>query len=407
MKNSPWLAEFHRQWVRARGRSLCPPSRGFSRPWQDLLDAAGLHSAAERAQAQSEAEALAKQGHFTLKRHRYRTHNVESVTVPPGEESWLISLFGGSSAQEIRSQALAVVRRHQESRHPRWPESWLQLCDTILSAFAIGKNCLPFLWNDPAELDLLLTTLQGLTAREWPPQTMIRDASTALGLASKYLEKRRASLESALSVLFAEYTSIESLGIQDAQSHATVHGQLTLYFDDGTVQTFDNLHGEIAISVTDLKRATRAMTAARRILSIENAKTTFRQAIAANRDGETLLVATSHPNAATARLLEILPLELDHHHFGDTDVSGYSILRSLRARSPRPVRAFLMNWRDSESSSRLSEHDRRILPALIADPAMEDCRDWLQEMDDAGRKGNFEQESRGPAVLNDWPFWLQ
>lgn len=407
MKNPTWLAEFHRQWVKVRGQSLCPPSRGFFRVWQDLLDAAGLHSAAERDHAQSEAEALAKQGHLTLKRHRYRTHNIESVTVPSGEESWLINLFGGISAQEIHSRALAVVRRHREGHHPRWPESWLQLCDTILSAFDHGKNHHPFLWNDPSELDLLLTTLQGLTAREWPPQTMVRDASTALGLNSKYLEKKRASLESALSVLFAEYTSIESLGVQGAQSHATLHGQLALYFNDGTVQNFDNLHGEIAISVTDLKRATRATTAAHRILSIENAKTTFRQAIAANRDGETLLLATSYPNTATARLLEILPLELDHYHFGDTDASGYSILRSLRARSPRFVQAFLMNWRDSEKSSRLSEHDRRILPSLIADPAMEDCRNWLREMDDAGRKGNFEQESRGSTAINKWPFWLQ
>ncbi len=407
MKPTAWLAELYRQWHEARGRKLRPASRAFSRNWEDLLDAAGLRSAAERSHALSEAENLEKQGRLTLKRHHYRRHIIEDVIVPIESEPWLISLFSGDSAQELRDRSLTIVRQSQDSLHPRWPESWSRLCDDIIAAFVANKNLKPFFWDRPEALRELLHILYDLTAREWPARTLLRDASTALGLASKLLEQKRSSLESALSILFQEATTFEMLGILGSQSRAIVHGLLQLHFDDGTTQDFRSLRGDFAISLTDLQRATSATTGAAQILSIENAKTTFRQASEANVRGDTLLIATSYPTAATARLLELLPAELPHYHFGDTDVSGYAILRSLRELGPRPVQAFLMSWRTAQDSPPLSEHDRRILPSLITSPLMEDCRNDLHAMAQAGCKGHYEQESRGPASLQGWPFWTQ
>ncbi len=397
--------EFHREWHKARGTRLQSASRAFSRGWEDLLDAANLRTAADRSHALREAEAHEKQGHLRLRRHRYRRHLVEAIDLPPASEPWLIGLFEGTSAHDLRCEALSFVTKVEAEGHPRWPESWQTLCRRIHEAFAEGRNLAPFFWRNPTELRRLLATLRALTVREWPVGTLMRDASTALGLASKELEKRQRALESALSLLFAEDCTLESLGLAGSQSRVTVHGRLSLHFADGSGQHFENLRGEFSISLPDLQRAVVARTSADRILTIENVKTTFRQTAAANLPGDTLLVATSYPNAATRRLLELLPADLPHHHFGDTDASGYAILRSLRGIGRRQVARFQMDWRDEENSAPLSEHDKRLLPSLQHSPELADCRPSLHAMEAAGRKGRFEQEALGPPTLPRWPFW--
>lgn len=405
MKPALWLVEFRRQWHKSRGHRIQPASRAFALAWKDLLEAAGLFSAAEQKNAEAEALALEKQGHLALKRHRYRQYIIESVSLPLGAEPWLIALFGARSAGDLRAQSLAIIQDSQSTRHPRWPESWRLLCDVLTAAFEAEKNLRPFFWKDPSELESLLRVLHGLTAREWPPHTLIRDASAALGCESKFLEQKQGVLESALSILFQEATTLEALGILGSQSRAAVHGLLTLHFEDGSTQDYHNLRGDFTIALTDLERAIRATTPAKQILSIENSKTTFQQAASANTQGDTLLLATSYPNKATIRLLSLLPSDMPHHHFGDTDASGYAILRSLRQIGVRPVQAFLMAWRNSHDSPPLTEHDLRILPALIASPLLADCQPCLIAMANAGRKGQFEQESLGAPSLAGWPFW--
>jgi len=402
---SPWLIELHRQWHGARGNKLSAGARPFSRKWEDLLDDAGLKSAAERNAARAEAETLGKEGHLVLRHHKYRKHILESISLPPASEPWLLSLVDEKSARDQQSQAVSLVLQSQADGHSRWPESWRRLCDRVLSAFEKGQNLPPFFWSKPDEFSLLLATLHGLTAREWPPNTLIRDASAALGLPSKLLEKKQPALESGLGVLFDEETSLESLGLAGSQSQVTIHGRLSLHFADGSIQHFDHLRAAFSISLSDLQRSVRVSTDAGQILSIENAKTTFRQAVAANVQGGTLLIATSYPNAATRRLLEVLPAALPHHHFGDTDVSGYAILCSLRGLGIRRVEAFQMNWSDKEDSGPLSEHDRRILPFLKKSPLMEDCLPYLATMERLNRKGDYEQEALGMPQLPHWPFW--
>ena len=405
MSASPWLIELHRQWHGARGKKLSAGGRAFSRKWEDLLDDAGLKSAAERNAARAEAETLGKEGHLVLRHHKYRKHILESISVPPASEPWLLSLVDAKSAYDLQSQSIALVLESRSGGHTRWPESWQSLCDRVLSAFESGQNLPPFFWSKPEELGSILTTLHGLTAREWPTNTLIRDASVALGFSSKFLEKKQPALVSGLAVLFGEETSLESLGLTGTQSQVTIHGRLSLHFADGSIQHFEHLRAAFSLSLSDLQRSIRVSTDAGQILSIENAKTTFRQAVAANVRGDTLLLATSYPNAATKRFLEILPTELHHHHFGDTDVSGYAILCSLRELGIRRVEAFQMNWSDKEDSGPLSEHDRRILPYLKKSPLMEDCLPYLATMERLNRKGDYEQEALGMPQLTHWPFW--
>ena len=405
MKVPAWLAEFYRQWYEARGKKLEPRKRSFSRRWETLLDDAGLRSAAERSNAVAEADALRAGGHLELGRHRYRRYLIESVALPASSEPWLLALFGKTSAQELCGRAMAVVTRCKDMGHRRWPESWQTMNEKILAAFEKGGNRAPFFWNDPVELEHLLSILHKLTEREWPEGILIREVSRDLGLGSKGLGERQRPLESALRLLFEEKTGLESLGILCAQSRVTIHGPLSLHFEDGKIQRFEHLRGDITISFSDLQRCVQATTSAGRVLTIENSKTPFPRAVAANRQGDTLLVATSFPNSATRRLLNLLPFSLPHYHFGDTDASGYAILKSLREIGVRPVERFLMNWRDYPESPPLSEYDLRILESLKRSPLMEDCLPFLLEMERAGRKGFFEQENEGSPIFDHWPFW--
>jgi len=399
-----WLREFHRQWKEIRGSDLRSKRRPFSRKWEDLLDAAGLHSAAERTAAAGEALALRSEGRILVRHHKYRPHILESVSLQEGAGDWLSACFGDEPAPRLLARSLGIVR-DARAPHPRHPDVWDAFCGRILAAFDDGRNLPPFRWNDPPGLSILLRGARELTSREWAPGTPVREASSAIGFDSKFLENHAPAIESALAALFGAPCPLESLGIVGGESRVLLHGPLRLLFTGETVQDFDGLRGSYSLSLTDLVRATSAETRAERILSIENAKTTFLRAAARNGNGSTLLVATSYPSRAVRRLLGMLPASLPHFHFGDTDVPGFAILRSLRRASARPVRAFLMRWHDDPASPLLSGHDLGLLSGLLDDPLMADCERDLRVMLSAGRKGRFEQEALGPPTITGWPFW--
>ena len=106
-------------------------------------------------------------------------------------------------------------------------------------------------------------------------------------------------------------------------------------------------------------------------------------------------------------LLQKLRADLPRYHFGDTDTSGWDILRRLREITPLPVHPIHMRWRPSSIATPLTLRDLQILDRLMADPLMADCHTALQAMRDSGTKGDFEQESLGPPNLADWPFYAQ
>ncbi|MGV3664426.1 MAG: hypothetical protein ACO1TE_29910 [Prosthecobacter sp.] len=119
----------------------------------------------------------------------------------------------------------------------------------------------------------------------------------------------------------------------------------------------------------------------------------------------TLIVATSFPTQAVKLLLQKLPPDLPRHHFGDTDASGWDILRRLREIAGSPVQPLHMAWRPSASSASLTQRDGQIIGRLLADPLMADCHEVLRAMLDSGVKGDFEQETLGPPRLGEWPFY--
>ncbi len=402
-KHPAWLVELHRRWMDTRGGHIAPFQRPFWYDWDELLDKAGLCSSEDQKAAEREARRMPE---LLLVPRKRNPRYIDKIKVPVESEPWLHGLFGTVSGADALQQTLNVVRRHAATGHPLLPEMWPSLCATLEAEFCVPHVCGPFPWRKALRVESLLTLLLQLTSREWPEGTLIRDASTRLGHDSKLLESEQSSLEGALALLFGRETPLEALNIQTSNSVLHYSGPLTLHFAQGSPHVSDTLRFESTLSVDDLARATRITTTAERLLTVENRKTTFRQLARADAGRTTLIVGTSFPTPAVRRLLEKLPPQLPHHHFGDTDPSGWDILRDLREVCPaRAVHPFHMHWRMEAGSKSLTSSERKTLQRLLADPRMADCHAELQAMLSAGVKGGYEQEALGAPPANEWPFY--
>ncbi|MFN0076737.1 MAG: Wadjet anti-phage system protein JetD domain-containing protein [Prosthecobacter sp.] len=395
-----WLQTLHEKWLNSRKRRVTPAMRSRPLDWEDLLDAADLKTAEERQAAVREAEKIPQ-----LKLHRLkgRPHIVLKIEVPLEFETWLHAQFGSQTGAEAQQAALAVVERYTAKTHPLLPEAWNALLSRLKAEFALLHAVEPFRWREANRVEELLKLLLDLTAREWPEGTLIRDASTQIGQRSKYLEEKQAFIERALELLFGRETPLEALGIQTSNSVLHYCGPLMLHFADHTKPL--DLRFESTLSVAELERATHITTTAERLLTVENRKTTFLQLARADAQRTTLIVATSFPTQAVRLMLQKLPQGFPHHHFGDTDPSGWDILRKLREVSDRGVHSFEMTWRPKSDAAPLTQRDQQILTRLLTDPRMADCREELIALGEAGTKGDFEQESLGRPTLDGWPFY--
>ena len=403
MNPPPWLAELHRRWQAARGKRTTAAARAFGIGWIELLESAGIRSAEDQQTAQREVESLEKEGRLVLKRHKFRRYLIERVTLPAASEAWLHGTFGSLDPTVLKNQAMDVILR-ASGEPTRWPWEWKKLLQKLYEAFGSDRNVRPFSWQRPEQLRLLLQILRQLSAGEWTG-VPIRSASVAMGLDSKALERHRRSLEAGLSLMFGSATPLESLGLVTSDSMVRIHGPLLLVFDDGRQQAIDSLGAPYSLSLADLQRAHEIRTTADRILTVENSKTTFRQLAAADPEGGTLIVASSFPTSAVWELLAKLPPELPHHHFGDTDPSGWLILKKIREASPRPVLPFRMKWRPGRTWQPLTPRDDLLLADLLQTPEMADCHGEIAPMVATKERGEFEQESLGPPDLKGWPFY--
>lgn len=395
-----WLDQLHKDWMAARKRRVTDALQPFRRDWDQLLEDAGITSTEDQQAALREAQRMPQLRLVPRKRNpRY----IDKIIVPLDSEAWLHEQFGTQPGAAARQQALDVVRAWSAKTHPLMPEMWAALCERLEAAFTIPRVLEPFRWLEPARVNELLSLLFQITGREWPTGTLIRDASSQLGHGSKHLEEQQSFIERALEALFGRETPLEAVGIQT--SHSVLHycGPLTLHFADHSKPL--DLRYESTLSVAELESATHITTTAQRLLTVENRKTTFLQLARADELRSTLIAATSYPTQAVKLLLQKLPADLPHHHFGDTDPSGWDILRRLREIARAPVQPLHMRWRPSGHAVPLSQRDLQILDRLLSDPHMADCHTELHAMRNSGTKGDFEQESLGRPSLPEWPFY--
>jgi hypothetical protein len=198
--------------------------------------------------------------------------------------------------------------------------------------------------------------------------------------------------------------SLDLLGIIGSQPRIEVAGALTLHFSGGRTQPIDALRGSYHLT-SDLLDAVRATTPAKRILTIENSKTTLKRIASLNGNKETLVLACAYPTEGLRRILALLPEELPIYHFGDTDPAGYQILSKLRGAVARPVTPFLMHRREASRPVPLTGFDRGILPSLLADLLLEDVRPHLAAIASSNDKGDFEPETLCRPDVEGWPFY--
>lgn len=390
---SAWLSEFHRQWQAARGSRLKPSQVVFSRDWEALLESAALHTAEDRKQAEDEVSSLAASGRLTLVLHRHR--HLRRVQLPLDQETWLQTMFGSASASDVLARARDMIADQRTRSHLRYANEWSAWCDQIAAEFEAGRNVAPFYWRKPDTIAPLMELVRDITARDWPPFTLVRDADVLIGRATKTIEQNQNVIEAAMSLLFQREMSLDGIGIVSSNSEARFHGLLTLHFADGTEQAYSSgLHHYSILTAADIERAQSITSTARCIVSVENRKTTFRHLVAANRDCRALIIATSFPTRAVSTLLQKLPFDLPHHHFGDTDPAGYFILHELRQLCSRNVQPLAMDWQDAPASPALSIYDQQVIARLLLDSGMSDCHDDLSRMSACGRRGDYEQETR-------------
>jgi hypothetical protein len=404
-RHPAWLAELHRQWYAARGKKLGAKSQPFRRPWPKLLDDAQVISAEDIATAEREAAKLESEGRIILKRNRYRRYLIEGIALPLESEEWLRGLFGSVVPEEMRGECMAAIANAAAKAHPLYPELWSAWLQRIRDAFEAGVHMRPFFWNRPALVRDLLDLSFKITGQPWEEGTLVREASVALGLPSKQLERSRRLMESCATSLLGRPTTLEALGIVLSQPRVEIAGELTLHFADGRDPlVIDELCGSYHLT-SDLLAAIKATTPATRILTIENTKTTLPRIASLNRDKETLILGCAYPSQGLRRILELLPQGLPIFHFGDTDPAGFLILSKLRQVAGCTIAPFLMCRREGSKPIPLTAYDCSILPGLLSDPRLEDVRDTLQAISSSGDKGDFEQESLGRPDLPHWPFY--
>jgi len=391
-----WLVEFHRQWESARRRRVAVAVLPFSRDWEALLDAAGLRTAEDRKAAEREAVALEGEGRLVLVRHRYRKAILEKVRLPVRQEGWLRVMFDSPDPVGLRQESIGVVESAMRRVHPVEPFLWAEWGAAVKAGFLAGQSRRPLLWRQPEAVRFLMDLVFRLTARSWRPGTLVRDAAMELDLDSKALERHRGALEVLLGAFFQQpgRLGLEALNLMGSNSVLVFHGPLVLDLPEGVAEPSRLLEHASSVTAADLERAS-LRTTARAVLTVENSKSPFRQAVALNARADFLIVASSFPTRAVRLLLERLPAGLPHYHFGDTDAAGFFILQKLREVQPgRPVVAWQMEWQAKVGSPLLTEYDRRVAGRLLEDPGMVEVHGDLQRMLAAGRKGDFEQESR-------------
>lgn len=376
----------------------------FTLDYRKLLKAAHAESAEARDHAEDRLREAASQslGKLKLDTHPRDERLIHIVRLSrESGETWLFHHLRESSPTEQRRQLADLFVSFQAVPVPpnnktAWSNGCLELAQHALD----GSSVAPFSRDDLAGNRELLNLIPRVLG--WQGESLIRFASCTLCGDSKRLEQLQPRLESALRQITAgRIQSLEELGLLEKPRRVFIRGSLRMKLQDGTLD-LGLLHAPAAISETDIRQAIALHCDASHVLTVEN-ETTFLELAKLNSD--TLLIQTSYPGRAVLALLACLPAHLPIHHFGDTDPSGFDILRDLRTRSGRTIQPLHMRYRPSAGTEILPPSDLLIIDRLLTDPLMADCHTALQAMRDSGTKGDFEQESLGRPTLLKWPFY--
>ena len=404
MKNSRILLALARAYEGTQAGRTGTGERDLIRDYEDLLQAAGCRDGDARAEAEVHLAAASKAGVLRLVPHKRDSRLIESIRFSPADERAFYSFINARSPTEKRAGLAEqfTAAGTGENVPARWMESWQAWCAKLAVAAQCGGPIQPFDRSDLEGNAELLALLPRLLA--WNGESLIRFASCVLCGDSKRLQQLAGKINSGLGQLTGGVTnSLDQLGIIENPRFVLLHGPLRLRLDRHWLD-LAHLHGPCRISARDIERAEAIETPGTRCLTIEN-ETTFHEL--AKLQSGALLIHTSFPGSATVALLQRLPSQIEIHHFGDTDPSGFHILLDLRQRVARSIRSLHMEYRPDPSSPVLDTAEVRQLKNLLGADLLAPERSHLQQMLAAGRKGCFEQESLGRPNTREWPFYWE
>jgi hypothetical protein len=370
----------------------------FGIDYRELLRFAKCEDGEARAEAEDALRVAAHEsvGRLSLETHRRDPAMILRVKLSVvGGEDWLFERVGESSPT-VKRQALADFFRHQAKRDVGviWQTGWREWLQEISTRAMSGKRIGPFQADDEISNLELLEVAEAIL--HWPGESLIRYASSVICGDSKRLKilKPRV-LEILQGVTARPRVNFQSFGILEKPRSVRIDGPLILEMETGRLD-LGMLSGPVSLSGVDLAAARSIHSSVRVCLTVEN-EDVFCE-LAKQKRG-VLLVHTSFPGSAARCLLSRLPEEISFYHFGDSDPAGFDILRDLRQKTGRGFKPVMMDFRPTKGGAVLSATDRQIIERLLADRAMEDVREPLENMLAAGSKGDFEQESIPPVAL--------
>jgi hypothetical protein len=359
--------------------------RDFTIDYEKFLRLASAGDGDERELAENALRLAESEsgGIFRIDRHRKSGLPLTVRLAAEGGEEWLFSKIGKTNPTREREELARFFEQCAERGIPeKWTTAWKDWCASLASRAISGASLQPFSKTGNHEL---MDALTGVL--NWQGESLIRYASARICGDSKRLQ----ALESRLVMALGEITgerSLEAFGILHKPRSVNLHGPLVLEIGDSRID-FSALPGTYTLSETNIAEARHVATAARICLTVEN-EDVFMEL--AKRNPGVLLIQTSFPGSAVRRLIARLP-EMDFQHFGDSDPAGFDILRDLREKTGRNFRPILMEHRPAQQRIALSPAETETLTRLIANPAMEDVSEELQNILRGGDKGIFEQET--------------
>jgi len=372
---SPVLEALARRYERSKAGRTGEAGRDITMDAEELLRDAGAVEGESRALAEQqlrEAERMRLLEIVPL--HKRDRSSLHRIRFSPANEEKLYETVGWQTPKTNREALAGQFAAAAVDLVPeRWRKHWTNWCESLRQSAIIGGPVEPFDRNPTAENAELLTLLPKLLA--WEGESLVRFASCVLCGDSKVLESLAArdkdgefrdKLRGKLGRLLAGITdgqirTLDDLEILPNPRFALAHGPLQLLLS-GHWLDLGLLTGAFRLAASDIDRAERIATSARRCLTVEN-EATFHE-LAKLESGE-LLIQTSYPGSGTLKLLRRLPDEMEFWHFGDSDEAGFDILRVLREKSGRDFQPLHMQ--------------RGRIP--------------------------FEQESLGRPNRNNWPFY--
>lgn len=395
------LAQLYEQTKAARTGTA---RRDFLVDFEKLLRVAGSTDGDARMLATRELEEVEKAGVLRLERHRRDPKLVLRVRFPQQNEAALYARVEIPSPAQGRRAFSEIFSRAEELEVPvQFRESWIRLCRQYQQAASMGGNVQPFSRQDMEEAANIMRLLPYVLT--WRGESFIRFASCVLCGDSKQLELLQPKIEHLLPLASAgKIQHLVDVGIIEKPRSCLVHGSLRLFLN-GAWLDLGALQGASQVSAVDIARAAKIDTDAARCLTVEN-ETSFHE-IAKLQSGTLLVCTLGYPGSGTIALLRSLPEQLECAHFGDSDPTGFDILRDLRERTGRVIQSLHMNFRPAPKAPPLTPNEVRDVKRLLRSRILDSLeKSQLHAMLSAQSKGRFEQESLGIPNSNRWPFYV-